>query len=1001
MKVLAFLLSVAGWPAVALGQAAIAGSVQDPSGAALPGVTVEASSPALIEGVRLAVTDRSGRYRIDDLRPGTYQVRFRLQGWQPFARDGVELSGAFTATVDAQLTLSPIEARVTVTGHLPVVDLHSVGHQTTLSGDLVRGIPTARSYNALLPLVPGVLTSVNDVVTGTAAMAFPIHGGRTNESRLTLDGLNVGSPPSGNSATSYVLDAGEALSVTFTASGTLGETETGGLVMNIVSRSGGNTTQGSIFAGGSDQWLHASADNVYDLSGTVGGPLVRSRLWYFANAHTGGSTKPSASVYYNLNAGNAGRWLYSPDLNRREYSDRTFENGAGRLTWQISPRHKVSGFWDAQALCRRCTGATPGAAEPARVSPEAVGVLGRRLDVSQAAWSSPISNRVLAEAGFGGTYFGVGNFERAPNPTRGLIRVLEQCANGCAANGNIPGIVYRSQDFSIAHTGSYLWKGSLAYATGTHRLKVGYQHTLMTDDRTWMTNDQHLTYRVNDGVPNQLTQSISPWVNNARVGWTGLFVQEEWRARRLTVQGALRYDRARSWFPAQQEGPSRFLPEAILVPATRGVDRYQDITPRMGAVVDLRGDGKTVVKATLGQYLEGAGVSGIYANTNPTLRMPQTTPVFGTAGVMRAWTDANQNFVPDCDLGNPAAQDLRTSGGDFCGVLSNTDFGRNILTNNFDPGLLRGWGVRPSDWNLGLSLQHQIGARSSVDVLYTRRWFRGFTVIDNLALQPGDLTPFSITAPADSRLPGGGGYQVSGLYDVVPGKFGQVQNLVTDSDRFGRWSQRFSGVDVRVNLRVGRSLTLVAGTSTGQTVADSCAVRARLPELSTTMTGTTAFGAGLNVSAVSPLSPYCRVAFGMLTQVRGLSSYVVPKLEIQVSAVFQSRPGPMLAANYAVGNDVAAAALGRSLSGSAANVAVNLLPPGAMYGDRINQIDLRFGRLFTFGRARVTAAVDIYNALNSGVALSYDPTFVPGGPWLQPLAVMTPRFLKLTAEVRF
>jgi hypothetical protein len=1001
MKVLAILVSVAGWPAVAFAQAAIAGSVQDSSGAALPGVTVEASSPALIEGVRLAVTDRSGRYRIDDLRPGTYRVRFTLEGWQPFAQDGVELPGTFTATVDAQLTLSRIEARVTVTGHLPVVDLHSVAHQTTISGDLVREIPTARSYNALLPLVPGVLTSVNDVVTGTAATAFPIHGGRTNESRLTLDGLNVGSPPSGNSATSYVLDAGEALSVTFTASGTLGETETGGLVMNIVSRSGGNTTQGSVFAGGSDQWLHASVDNVYDLSGTVGGPLVRSRLWYFANAHTGGSTKPSANVYYNLNAGDAGRWLYSPDLTRRAYSDRTFENGAGRLTWQISPRHKVSGFWDAQALCRRCTGATPGQAEPARVSPEAVGVLGRRLDVSQATWSSPISNRVLAEAGFGGTYFGVGNFERTPNPTRGLIRVLEQCANGCAANGNIPGIVYRSQDFSIAHTGSYLWKGSLAYATGTYRLKVGFQHTLMTDDRTWMTNDQNLTYRLNNGVPNQLTQSISPWVNNARVAWTGLFVQEEWRARRLTLQGALRFDRARSWFPAQQEGPSRFLPEAILVPATGGVDSYMDITPRLGAVMDLRGGGKTVVKFTLGKYLEGAGVSGIYANTNPTLRMPQTTSVFGTAGVTRAWTDANQNFVPDCNLGNPAAQDLRNSGGDVCGEMSNTNFGRNILTNNFDPHLLRGWGVRPSDWNLGLSLQHQLGARSSVDVLYTRRWFRGFTVIDNLALQPDDLTPFSITAPADPRLPGGGSYQVPGLYDVVPGKFGQVENLVTDSERFGRWSQRFSGVDVRVNLRVGRSVTLVAGTSTGQTVADSCAVRARLPELATTMTGTTAFGAGLNMSAVSPLSPYCRVAFGMLTQLRGLSSYVVPKLQIQMSAVFQSRPGPMLAANYVVANDVAAAALGRPLSGSAANVAVNILPPGAMYGDRINQIDLRFARLFTFGRARMTAAVDVYNALNSGVALSYDPTFVPGGPWLQPLAVMTPRFLKLTAEVRF
>ena len=134
--------------------------------------------------------------------------------------------------------------------------------------------------------------------------------------------------------------------------------------------------------------------------------------------------------------------------------------------------------------------------------------------------------------------------------------------------------------------------------------------------------------------------------------------------------------------------------------------------------------------------------------------MPQTTSTFGTAGVTRAWTDANHNFVPDCDLLNPAAQDARASGGDFCGVLSNTNFGRNVLSNNFDPSLLKGWGVRPSDWNLGVSIQQQIGPRSSVDVTYSRRWYRGFSVVDNLALQPSDLTAVQCRGPARSATAG-------------------------------------------------------------------------------------------------------------------------------------------------------------------------------------------------------------------------------------------------------
>ena len=257
--------------------------------------------------------------------------------------------------------------------------------------------------------------------------------------------------------------------------------------------------------------------------------------------------------------------------------------------------------------------------------------------------------------------------------------------------------------------------------------------------------------------------------------------------------------------------------------------------------------------------------------------MPQTTPTFGTAGVTRAWTDANQNFVPDCDLLNPAAQDLRASGGDLCGVMSNTNFGKNVLTNNFDPAILNGWGVRPSDWNLAVSIQQQIGRRSSVDVTYSRRWYRGFFVADNLSLQPSDLTPFSLVAPSDPRLPGGGGYVVSGLYDVVPEKAGQVNNLVADSGKYGAWRQYFNGIDVTVNVRVGRDFTLMGGTSTGQTVADNCDVRAHLPELATTTTGTSAFGAGLAGSAVTPVSPYCHVAFGILTQFRGLSSYIVPE----------------------------------------------------------------------------------------------------------------------------
>ena len=180
----------------------------------------------------------------------------------------------------------------------------------------------------------------------------------------------------------------------------------------------------------------------------------------------------------------------------------------------------------------------------------------------------------------------------------------------------------------------------------------------MSDIRTWSDNSQNLQYRVANGVPNQLTEYISPWVNNALGAWHAVFVQDQWTAGRVTLQGALRFDHSSSWYPEQTEGPYRFLPQSVVIPETKGVSGYKDITPRMGAAYDLFGNGRTAVKANLGKYLEGQGNSNNWANANPTLRFPVSpgVTVFGPPGVTRTWTDRNSDFKVDCNLLNPNAQ---------------------------------------------------------------------------------------------------------------------------------------------------------------------------------------------------------------------------------------------------------------------------------------------------------------------------------------------------------
>jgi hypothetical protein len=995
-------------PVSAFAQATIAGIVKDSSGAVLPGVTVEVSSPALIEKVRSATTDSTGQYRVEDLRPGTYAVTFSLSGFSSLKREGVELTGSFTATINADLKVGAVAETITVTGETPIVDVQSARRETTVTNDVVRAIPNTRNYNSMVFLVPGVTTNVNDVTTGIVTTQFPIHGGRNNEGRLAIDGLNVVNPPGGGQPPTYIADVGNAQEISFVTNGGLGESETAGLVMNLIPKTGGNRVTGSMFFSGTgeklesdnltqalkDQGLAAATptNKVYDLNGSIGGPIRKDKIWYFANARTQGSTKIIANIFYNQNAGDASKWTYLPDASKPEFTDRTWENGDIRLTWQATPRNKITGFWDEQVVCRACEGTTYGITDPARITPEAGGLSQYKpLRVTQLSWSSPMTSRLLLEAGLGTTYYGWGNFERDPNPTHDLIRMSEQCTRGCAANGNIPGIVYRSQDYALNYTGAYAWKSSASYVTGAHSMKVGYQGTYMTDDRTWFTNSQNLAYRVDNGTPNQLTELISPWVNNARAGWHALFAQEQWTAGRLTLQGALRYDHAGSWFPAQQEGPSRFLPTPMIFPETKGVDSYNDVTPRFGAAYDVFGNGRTAIRANVGKYLEGVGVQLNYANSNPTLRVPTSTGPFQTQGVTRTWTDNNKDFVPNCDLLNPQAN---STGGDFCGQMSNVAFGQPVLTNNYDPALLHGWGVRAADWNVGVSLQQQIAARASVEVAYSRRWYQGFTVTDNTIVSASDYSPYSVVAPADSRLPGGGGYTVSGLYDVAPSKSGQISNLITDSRSYGDEYQYFNGVDVTLNMRMKNGITMQGGTSTGKTVADACGVRAGLPELNV------GIGAGLATSTVSTTSPYCHADYGWLTQFRGLATYTIPKIDVQFSGVMQSKPGALLAANFAVPAATIAQSLGRAPAGNVTNVTVNLVAPGSMYGDRINQLDFRAAKILRFGRTKTMIGVDMYNALNSSAILTYNNTYAgPTGTWLQPNSILTGRMTRISAEV--
>jgi hypothetical protein len=286
----------------------------------------------------------------------------------------------------------------------------------------------------------------------------------------------------------------------------------------------------------------------------------------------------------------------------------------------------------------------------------------------------------------------------------------------------------------------------------------------------------------------------------------------------------------------------------------------------------------------------------------------------------------------------------------------------------------------------------------SVDVAYTRRWLQNFTVTDNRATSPEDYTPFSVTAPIDPRLPGGGGYVVSGLFDVVPDKFSAVDNFRTYA-RNGEISQVYNGVDINIAARIRSGTQLQIGTNTGQRVTDYCAVRAALPEQGQGMANGLVFSTGSEVPAYSPTNPYCHYAPGIDTRVTLAGSYTIPKIDVLVSGAMLSTPGIPLRADWTVSSATVQQWLGRPLSGNTPNVRVNLLKPDDMRSDRATQLDFRVGKILRFGRTRTNVGLDLYNALNADTILVPNQAFIPNGAWLTPTGTQTPVMTARTAKI--
>jgi hypothetical protein len=970
----------------------IAGVVKDPSGAVLPGVTVEAASPALIEKVRTAVTDSQGQYKIIDLRPGTYTVTFSLTGFNTIRREGIELTTGFTANVSPEMKVGSLEETITVTGASPLVDTQNIRQQQVVSSELLTALPTStKGLVNLTSLIPGMLTSGARVDVGGSGSIYYATDSNSGDGyhgkgvgKVLFDGMRISNLEIGGH-TSFVVSATAVQEVTVQTGGLSAESNASGTTTNLIPKDGSNkftVTVGGVLSASGWQSDNLSDEirarglttvndvkNIHDINGTLGGPIAKDRLWFFTSQRQWGNRSGIGGLFYNKTQGTP---FYTPDLTRPFEVYETYRSHAGRLNWQASRRNKVNFFVDFQDDCI-CRGGgefrAPEAAYKWVFYPNAL---------YQATWNMPVTNKLLLEAGFSLTQT---HYQTLPQPeTAGAIATIE-ASTGFAFNAQ------SAFSYGPVKKGDrYAQRAAVSYVTGSHAFKAGVQIEQGRRERVDEYSGQ-MIFTVNRGVPTSILQWISPYHTvEIMKADLGAFVQDQWTFKRLTLNPGLRFNYFNSYVPAQSLPAGPWVP-ARNYPKVEAVPLWKDINPRVGASYDLFGNGRTAIKASLGKYNESTGTNIAQAN-NPV--------VTSTNSTSRTWSDANTNFIPDCDLGNGAANGE-------CGPFANQNFGKTAITTRYADDALRGFNHRGQSWEFSTEVQHQLTPQVSVTGGYYRNWNGNFLVSDNVATTAADYTPFCITAPADARLPGGGGYNVCGMYDVSPAKFGQVNNIVSQASNFGKETKVADFFGVGLNTRF-RSATFGGGLDTGRIVADLCGVLVDQPTISSTLSpyAITTFG---------PTTPrqFCKATspFKGNTQIKLHGSYPLPS-DFVVSAIFQNVSGPEITSNYAVPNAAVIPSLGRSLAacGNPARpnctsiVTVPLTEPGSEFEGRRTQVDLRLTRIFKMAsRVRLQANLDVYNVLNGSAVLVVNGTY--GSQWRNVQGILGGRLLQLSGELTF
>jgi hypothetical protein len=954
LRVLVLVVGCVIVPRMVAAQSAIAGVARDATGGVLPGVTVEVSSPALIEKVRTTVTDQAGQYRVVDLRPGTYAVTFSLGGFTTVKREGVVLDANFTAPVNAEMRVGELNETITVTGESPIVDVQNTMRREVVNRELLDALPTGRDFQTIGNVLPGVSMGRFDVGGSSTAQSGTLvaFGSRGADFQLKIDGMHANNSFGEGWFNGIYHNEAAFQEMAYTVTGGNAENQAAGVSVNMIPRTGSNrfaheflgTYANNDFQGQNiDAGLRARGFNpssgglakLWDANGNASGPILRDRLWFFAGGRHWGFAENVPNVFWGQSDPRV-----NPSGAEQASDDTTLKSADLRLTTQVR-NTRLTGSYSNGPRWRRHFGI-----ENRGGAPEAFAQYPNDSSVTQVKATSTLNSKMLFEAGFSRVWW-YAVLEAQPGTRQATCFVA---FNLCPAGTDYGDVRKRDLTLGWNYNAPTTFNStfesprnssmaSLSYVTGGHNMKVGLMYD--TGYRTIVTpmNNGGLQQQYRLGVPDSVVLQTVPSLQDTSIDReVSVYVQDAWTMGRLTLNPGLRFEAIKASVRDQTAAAGRFLPARVFTQADYvTIPSFADVSPRFGAAFDLFGNGKTAIKTNFGKYVQSFS-SNLGDDYNP----------MGGGTDTRTWRDLN---------GDDIAQESEL------GPSTNLNFGRPGNVTRPDADLKRPYQLL---YSAGVQQELLPGLSGSLNYYY-RQYYREFWV-DNVVTTNADYSPIPVPDPR-------GNGQTIDIYSIVPAKLGVIDNLRRNSTENGR---QYHGVDLSFNARFRNGTQLQGGVTNGKLREQICQVE--------------------DPNALR----FCDATYPFLTQFKLSGTYPLP-FGFRLSGLFQSIPGTQSARDGGnVGKDLNVVySVGRAIAPGLSQATVNtrLNEPGTMFLDRVNQVDFAVSRDFVMGRVRVRPQFDFFNALNNNAITQVNANFGPS--LLQPQSVLNPRLIRFNVRVSF